>query len=72
MRLNNIGLIPNQNSVQSSSKAHGNPNLSDEELNMIQDKFPKGKNKELELYMSSGHSRVENPGSRGNNLDFRV
>ncbi len=46
--------------------------LTDAEQNMIDDQFPTGSNKKLELYMNSGDTRTEQPASKGGNLDFRI
>lgn len=46
--------------------------LSNEEASMIEKNFPAGANPKLELYFSSGQSRTEIPGGKGQNFDFRV
>ena len=46
--------------------------LSSEEQSMIEDKFPTGRAAKLDLYISSGQSRTEIPGSKGLNFDFKI
>mgnify|MGYP006277841125 CR=1 FL=1 len=46
--------------------------LTKEENSLINEKFPPGQKRELELYMASGTTRTENPGSRGNYFDASV
>jgi hypothetical protein len=46
--------------------------LSIAEESMIQEKFPTGSNRRLELYMSSGLQRTEMPDAKGRHFDFTI
>lgn len=74
MRLNQVQQSEQVNRAESSSnvKAKNMKSLSKEEEMLIQDKFPKGMNRKLELYLATGSSRTEQPASKGQNFDFRV
>lgn len=58
--------------VDTPSENTGSERLSHEEKNMISKQFPKGQNQKLELYMSSGSTKTEQPASRGYNFDASV
>lgn len=72
MNVRGIGLNNTTTPARKAQSVQAQSNLSKAEQRMIADQFPKGSNKKLELYLSSGSSRTENPDARGNNLDFRV
>lgn len=74
MNISNItsAFQANSASKSSGSRATQSVNLSSEELNMIEEKFPATESSKIELYQPTGGSVTENPDSRGNNLDFRV
>lgn len=74
MNISNISSTIQTNSPtkSSGSRAAQAVNLSSEELNMIEEKFPATESSKIELYQPTGGSITENPDSRGNNLDFRV
>lgn len=46
--------------------------LSKAEESMIQEKFPAGVNNRLELYLSSGRTRTEQPDGKGRHFDFTI
>ncbi|MGM0587474.1 MAG: hypothetical protein ACQETE_03585 [Bacteroidota bacterium] len=72
MNIQGIGLNNSTAPARSSQSVQTTAQLSKDEQKMISDQFPKGSNKKLELYMSSGNQRTENPDARGNNFDYRV
>jgi hypothetical protein len=72
MNIQGIGLNNATTPAKKTSSAQPTARLSQDEQKMISDQFPKGSNKKLELYMSSGSQRTENPDARGNNFDYRV
>lgn len=75
MKLNTINTIENAQSLYKSDKGAQLSNLtplSGDEQSLIQEQFPRGSNRRLELYMASGGTKVEVPEAKGRNFDFRV
>jgi hypothetical protein len=63
-RIQNKGFSQNQ-----GSKIN---NLTQDELNMIHKEFPKSSGVKLDLYMSTGKAKTENPNAKGGNIDFKI
>ncbi|TNE71805.1 hypothetical protein EP331_08490 [bacterium] len=75
MKLNVIRSIENAQAQYKTNKTMSLSNLSplsSDEKMLIQEQFPYGANKKLELYLANGNSRMENPEAKGRNFDFRV
>lgn len=77
MKLNQIPSLDQINKSQETQSASRLQSkqmkpLSSEEQELIQDTFPKGMNRKLELYLATGSSRTEQPSAKGRNFDFRV
>ena len=60
---------PNRTAEAKFKRSSG---LDDAEKSMINKAFPEAKNSALNLYLSDGHSRTEQPDSKGNHIDFRI
>ena len=54
------------------TKFKSSSGLDDAEKSMINKAFPEAKNNALNLYLSDGNSRTEQPDSKGNHIDFRI
>lgn len=68
-----INQIQTRNLVSQSKQASQMiDKLSGEEENMINTQFSHPSPKALELYRATGEARVEQPQSKGINIDFRV
>lgn len=61
--------VPNRTAGTQKQSSSG---LDDAEKSMINKTFPEAKNSLLNLYLSDGHSRTEQPDSKGNHIDFRI
>ena len=77
MKLNQIPSLEQANKTQGTQSASRLQSkqmkpLSSEEQELIQDRFPKGMNRKLELYLATGSSHTEQPAAKGQNFDFRV
>lgn len=75
MKLNVIRSIEKAQALYKADKAVSLSNLSPlsrDEQSLIQEQFPQGANRKLELYLSNGNSRAEMPDAKGRNFDFRV
>lgn len=75
MKLNTINIIENAQSLYKGDKGAQLSKLtplSSDEQSLIQEQFPRGLNRRLELYLSSGGTKVEVPEAKGRNFDFRV
>lgn len=75
MKLNTVKSLAQAQNVYQTSNFNSLSNLkplSSAEENLIQEQFPQGQNKRLELYLSNGSSRMEIPEAKGRNLDFRI
>jgi len=63
-RIQNKGLSGNQSSPIN--------NLTQDELTMIHNEFPKSSGVKLDLYSSTGRAKTENPNAKGGNIDFKI
>lgn len=68
----NVTKLSESTSIRNLSSIAEKSGLTDAELRMITNTFPSGQNNKLELYLSSGITRMENPDAMGKNLDFRI
>jgi len=56
----------------SQPKAGHMNNLTQDEAKMIHKAFPKSSGTKLDLYMSTGQTKTEQPNAKGGNIDFKI